>query len=129
MKRTKPLRRKKRLKPVNAKRRRARRTANFGERAQAVRNMRCLCKGKMAHIGLAPGVSFMHEDPCAGVVEPAHVKSRGAGGNRRHLVPLCTKHHAEQHQAGIETFQRTYGLDLRAEAERIALELDGRGYK
>ena len=64
---------------------------------------------------------------CGGQVEAAHAKSRGAGGDRRHLIPLCAAHHAEQHRRGVRTFEHLYDLDLRAEADRIARELDARG--
>jgi hypothetical protein len=51
--------------------------------------------------------------PCAGRVECAHVQSRGAGGfDRANAVPLCTRHHRHQHDAGIKTFERIYGVSL-----------------
>ena len=36
--------------------------------------------------------------------DPAHMKSRGAGGDARHLVPLCRDCHMRQHSKGIITF-------------------------
>ncbi len=52
--------------------------------------------------------------------DPAHVKSRGAGGHDRgNTVPLCHAHHHEQHTIGIESFQAQYRIDLKAEAKRI----------
>ncbi|MCY0986000.1 hypothetical protein OV203_02590 [Nannocystis sp. ILAH1] len=83
---------------------------NFGERGAAVRDMPCLLAGR----------------GCDGRVEAAHVRSRGAGGDRRELVPLCSGHHREQH-CGVRTFCARYDINLRAEAERIAAELDARG--
>lgn len=54
-------------------------------------------------------------------VEAAHVRSRGAGGtDRGNTVPMCMTHHAEQHRVGIRSFQKKYGIDLKAEAERLA---------
>lgn len=51
--------------------------------------------------------------------DPAHVKSRGAGGGDDTVVPLCRKHHREQHQLGVKSFERKYGLDLQGEARRL----------
>lgn len=46
---------------------------------------------------------------CAGRTEVAHLKSRGAGGaDRNNVIPLCTKHHREQHQIGIQSFGDRY---------------------
>ncbi len=57
---------------------------------------------------------------CGGPPVPAHVKSRGAGGHDRgNTVPLCHRHHQEQHRRGIKTFQVQYNIDLKAEAKRI----------
>ena len=47
-----------------------------------------------------------------GPIQFAHVKSRGAGGGDWYGVALCLGHHREQHDIGIETFQRKYGIDL-----------------
>jgi hypothetical protein len=58
---------------------------------------------------------------CAGRVECAHVKSRGAGGDdHANTVPLCTRHHREQHRDGIETFQWVCQFDLAAIAADLA---------
>ena len=51
--------------------------------------------------------------------ELAHVKSRGAGGTWEDIVPLCTRHHREQHDMGIASFQERYGFDMRVQAEDI----------
>ncbi|HUE14982.1 MAG TPA: hypothetical protein VMR25_12505 [Planctomycetaceae bacterium] len=55
-----------------------------------------------------------------GPIEFAHAKSRGAGGHDAQGVPLCLKHHHEQHASGIETFQRKYKVDLFALAAHFA---------
>ena len=52
-----------------------------------------------------------------GPIELAHVRSAAnAGiGLRPHstfTVSLCTEHHREQHQVGVEVFQRRHGIDL-----------------
>lgn len=99
------------MKRANPRRRRARHRRDFGARAPVVREMPCLAAS----------------DTCSGPIEAAHARSRGAGGDRRHLVPLCSAHHREQHTVGVRTFQKSYDLDLLAEAARIAAELDARG--
>lgn len=53
------------------------------------------------------------------VSEPAHAKSRGAGGRRWDLVPLAPLLHSEQHSIGIDTFQAKYGVDLNSLARRL----------
>jgi hypothetical protein len=47
---------------------------------------------------------------CFGPVDPAHIRSRGAGGPDvpQNLVPLCRKHHSEQHQMGWAKFTLHY---------------------
>jgi hypothetical protein len=106
----KPLTRKVRVKPRNPKRKAEQFARNFGDEAEAVRALPCLCRGR------GPFVR------CAGPVAAAHVKSRGASGGRFDLVPMCKAHHDEQHAVGVETFAASYGLDLRAAADRVALE-------
>lgn len=50
---------------------------------------------------------------CEGPSEAAHLKSRGAGGGwRENVVPLCRKHHAEQHRHGIKSFDVRHNMDL-----------------
>src|SRR5438132_5124150 len=56
---------------------------------------------------------------CWGPVQVCHVKSRGAGGSdHRNVVPLCAGAHDEQGR-GIKSFERHWGLDLKAEAARL----------
>lgn len=106
------------------KRRARLRAKDFGERAAAVKAMSCLAFTRPA---LFYGPRSDGRTPCAGEIEPAHAKSRGAGGDRRHLVPLCSGHHREQHTRGVLTFQTKYQLNLLAEADRIATYLDTQG--
>jgi hypothetical protein len=98
--------------PVNRARARDRKRKNFGARAEAVREMRCLV-----------------DQDCQGPVCAAHATSRGAGGDRFDLVPLCNRHHHEQHAHGILTFESRHFLSLREEADRIAVELSALGYE
>ena len=44
--------------------------------------------------------------PC----DPAHIKSQGSGGLdlEWNLIPLCRKHHSEQHQIGWKKFSSKY---------------------
>ena len=101
LKRGRSLARGKAIKRANPRRRKATFARNFGDEAALVRSLPCLV--------------------CGGLAEPAHVTSRGAGGGRFDLVPLCRTHHDEQHSAGVESFADRHGLDLRAEADRVAL--------
>lgn len=108
-----PLKRGGRLKPVNRERRAAAFARNFGQRGALVRAMPCLLAG--------PG--------CEGQVQAAHAQARGMGGakgDRFSLVPLCAGHHRRQ-ENGTKTFEAVHGLDLRAEAARIAADLTARG--
>lgn len=100
------------LRRSNPRRRRAAHARDFGERAAIIRTMPCLAAA---------------DGRCLGRIEAAHARSRGAGGDRHHLVPLCTGHHREQHDHGVQTFARKHGLDLLTHAHRIAAELDAQG--
>ena len=93
MKRT-PLRR------SNSARKRKRYTIAFGSKADWVRSLPCLVCGAVPS-------------------DPAHVRSRGAGGTAADIVPLCRAHHSEQHAVGVRTFSERHGLDLRAEADGL----------
>lgn len=54
-------------------------------------------------------------------IDACHVKTRGAGGaDLGNLVPMCRAHHTEQHTLGIRSFQRKHGVDMKAEAQRLA---------
>jgi len=61
-------------------------------------------------------------------VHAAHVPT-GTGGMGMKgddlFVPLCFYHHIDvQHGRGVKTFERTYGVDLRVEAERYLREFE-----
>jgi hypothetical protein len=50
-------------------------------------------------------------------VDPAHIKTRGAGGDdRKNVVPLCRSCHASQ-EGRTKEFEMETGLDLRLCAE------------
>jgi RNase P subunit RPR2 len=71
-------------------------------------------------------VEVIRRTPCVvcGVVpsENAHVRSRGAGGTWRDVVPLCKDHHREQH-AGAVTFQARHQINLSDLAAHFAQEI------
>ncbi len=45
--------------------------------------------------------------------QAAHNPSRAAGGTWRGLSALCPHHHREQHNVGVETFQKVHGFDFK----------------
>lgn len=50
---------------------------------------------------------------CEGKLEAAHVDHAGGKGMGtkvadRHAIPLCSKHHAEQHRIGWKSFEARY---------------------
>ena len=51
---------------------------------------------------------------CGGVTEPAHLETAGRSMKASDflIVPLCTKHHKEQHDTGILTFQMNNTVNL-----------------
>ena len=109
-----------RIRPVNRERRARAYARNFGERAEHVRAMRCLVADRMGHL-------------CRTRIVAAHVIARGMGGakgDRRDLIPLCWESHEWAGERGTDArarFEQFYGIDLQAEAARIASELDARG--
>jgi 5-methylcytosine-specific restriction endonuclease McrA len=75
----KPPERNKPIRKVNAKRKRKRYAEAFGAHADVIRGLPCCLCG-------APPPS-----------DPHHVKSRGAGGKRMDLAPLCRTCHNNAH--------------------------------
>jgi hypothetical protein len=104
----------KRLKPRNQTRSTKAFARNYGDEAAAVRLLPCLAHGR----GLIR---------CLGPTHVAHVTARGRGGckgGRFDVVPLCARHHEHAGEAGTSQradFEELYTLDLRAEADAIAL--------
>jgi hypothetical protein len=104
----------KRVAPRNQTRSKKAHARNYGEEAATIRLMPCLGEGR----GLAR---------CMGPIHVAHVTARGRGGckgGRFDQVPLCAAHHRLAGEAGTSDramFEKLHSLDLRAEADRIAL--------
>lgn len=96
------------IKARNEKRATARRAEAFGEQAALCRRRPCAVPGCRNR----PSV-------------PHHTLSRGAGGKDSACVPLCWNHHEEAHH-GQASFELRYGLDLGAEASKLAAELAAR---
>lgn len=88
IKRRTPLKRTGRIRPRNPERAERRRAEDFGPLAEHARGLPCAACG-------APAPS-----------DPAHVKSRGAGGHARldngdgNIIPLCRPCHTKQHAQG-----------------------------
>lgn len=53
------------------------------------------------------------------VIDPAHVRARGAGGcDLYNALSLAHHLHEEQHHIGLKSFEAKYGVDLLAIAHR-----------
>lgn len=64
-------------------------------------------------------ISFIKSLPCfvcglEGPSDPAHLRSRGAGGGDElwNLIPLCRGDHSEQHLIGLKSFVKKYHLPI-----------------
>ena len=81
-----------RRKPLKARGRRwaEKRARDFGEKADWVRTLPCLC------CGYTPS-------------DPHHEPPRSLGGTSKDLVPLCRFHHQGRHDLGLVTFSKMYG--------------------
>ena len=56
-------------------------------------------------------------------VQVCHLQTRGAGGDdRNNVVPMCGHAHALQHETGIRSFQKRWGVDLKEIAHRLTAE-------
>lgn len=110
-----------RINPINRKRKAELHARNFGDEAEAVRMLPCLACARERELGTAVTRAGTRR-----TVVAAHVTARGMGGakgGRFDLVPLCDAHHREAGEARTserEAFETRYGLDLRAEADRLA---------
>ena len=100
-----------RINPVNRERRKRLNEQNFGPRAEQIRKMACaVTLSRMAvHGWTRTDAEFMAA--CRGAADPHHVKSRGAGGNSRDLVPVCRKHHELYHLMGRDTFDERFSTN------------------
>lgn len=116
MKRCKPLKRGRRVKPVNGARKAHAFARNFGPEADALRWFACVVASR------GDGNHRCSRGP----VDVAHVVARGMGGakgGRFDVVPMCSKAHRNAGEARTtmrEAFELLFGVDLRAEADRIA---------
>jgi hypothetical protein len=59
------------------------------------------------------------------VSDPAHLHAKNHAADENNLVRLCSRHHRELHDTGIETFQAKYDLDLMYEAIKLSAEYNG----
>lgn len=74
---------------------------HFGSHAETIRQLRCC-------VCAAPPPS-----------DPHHVQSRGAGGTKRDLVPLCRHCHDYGHSRGWQTLEREANINLREIADEL----------
>jgi hypothetical protein len=89
--------RRSRIRAVNTERRKRLHDEDFSVQADLCRTLPCCVCG-------APKPS-----------DPAHVRSRGAGGKDRDTVPMCRAHHQDQHDHGfsvLATQLEHRGVDL-----------------
>lgn len=106
--RTSKLDRSTRIPPVNRERRERERERAYGPEARRrwVKSIPCIICRKLP-------------------VDQAHVPSKsgmGRKGDASNIVPLCsgpTGHHAQQHEMGVESFERLHGISLAEEARAI----------
>ena len=97
-----------RVNPLNRERKEKLNAAAFGPCSRLARLIPCVVKTCRS---MPPG-------------DPAHIRSRGAGGGDwNNVVGMCRAHHSEQHDCGVPEFERRYSLDLVAEANRLALRV------
>lgn len=102
------------IRPVNAKRRKANHARAYGgaERIAFVKSLPCIVKGREEWAN-----PVRHDGP----IEVMHTKSGGKGrkADARFTVPCCSYHHRNAHLFGAKSFELAYGLSLEAEAARV----------
>lgn len=91
---------------VNARRKRRLYHEQFGDYADLIRAMQCIVCDH-------------------GPADPHHTKSRGAGGDKSSLIPLCRRCHALLHTMGRHSFEQRFLIDLEAEAALLWHEFGG----
>jgi hypothetical protein len=112
----------KRIKQVNPERAALMRERNFPKRPAVVW---CLLAHRLAAYQAEHGEKATPPgwSRCWGPVDPAHVvHARGHGGcnsSKDEVAYLCRRHHTEQ-EGRSEDFERRYGVDLAAEAAKVA---------
>lgn len=75
-------------------------------------------------------LKFVRTLPCAITgkvgddIDPHHITTGGTGmkGDDRLVVPLCNSLHREYHQLGRASFEKRYGVNMRALALRALME-------
>lgn len=102
------MQRRKRINPVNKKRKAKRFALNYGSEARviAINEMPCLCAGK--------------HPACAGPTQNAHRVSKAHRGDWRHVLNLSAGCHRWQGDHGFDAWELAAGLELGAAAERAA---------
>ena len=68
--------------------------------------------------------SVIHAGGCSGKIEAAHVRTGTDGGlgvkpSDNFTIPLCSKHHREQHQHGEGRFEAKYKISMRKIADAL----------
>lgn len=87
-----------------------------------IRTQPCWCVKR----GLWDGERHINHHACSHDVEPAHIKSRGAGGpDRGNVLPLCRSTHGYQHNVGLKTWAANYHATV-DDLKEAARELDAR---
>lgn len=121
LRRTGQLQRKTLIKARNPERLARRRAEQFPERPVVA--PWCFIAERLAAYQREHGAKMIPEGwlQCWGPIDPAHVRTRGAGGTADDVVYLCRAHHREQ-EGRTDAFNLRYGVDLRAEAARLAAE-------
>lgn len=69
--------------------------------------------------GFSCCVEGRNEPGCGGKIEAAHVRTGTDGGTGlkpgdNWVIPLCGIHHSRQHQLGETSFERFYGISMKA---------------
>lgn len=81
--------------------------------------------GHLAFVrGFVCAASVKDPEGCGGKIEAAHTRTGTDGGTSLKpsdcwALPLCSKHHAEQHRIGERSFETKYGFKMKDVAERL----------
>jgi len=82
-----------------------------------VREQPCVVFGRQP---VESGLWAVHQCPTYSERQACHVKSRGSGGvDKANLYAACWVIHDEQHRLGIRSFERRWGVNLKAQAEKL----------
>lgn len=90
-----------------------------------IRQQRCCVSGvrsgELIEVPFAGGTT----GKVRAIIEAAHVKSRGSGGDDRgNTVPMELSVHRSIHSIGHKTFQRRHGIDLAELAAKYAADFE-----